>query len=213
MYFKVSVPISPLAQAFGLGIVAANSYVSYHASASLSTLVSVIVIYTLVLTPSEYCMLFASLLSLWRLAGVMTFTVDIRAVQSLGPVALFALLALTLVKLASSSDVSQLLTLLDVKLLDPPILYLKILDQTVAYFSWEHASPERLLQEYQIEINNVIIGSCQPHERSIGIPGLRPNTVYRVRIWANSNTRGKVPSSHLMFKTLDRPSGTFYSSS
>ncbi|KAI0221215.1 hypothetical protein L0F63_003253, partial [Massospora cicadina] len=61
-------------------------------------------------------------------------------------------------KLSVSVDNTQLLTLFNVKLLDPPVLYLKVLDQTAAYFSWEHSSPERHIVNHMSEQLDTYMG-------------------------------------------------------
>ncbi|KAJ9060001.1 hypothetical protein DSO57_1035543 [Entomophthora muscae] len=199
----ITLPDSPAARLIYVIIITANAIVSYRLPSSLQGLLFTCVIYSFLLTDKVICKTLALLLSLFRLSQVFPIPNQLPFWSMLVTYCLSFLICWIMYKLSVSPDNTQLLTLFNVKLLDPPILYLKILDQTAAYFSWEHSSPERHLLSYEIEINNVIIGHCEPNERSIGIPSLRPNTIYRIRIWANSRTRGRAPSSYLMFKTLE----------
>lgn len=205
-FFDISFPDSPAARGLYVAIILVNALVSYRLPSSLQGLLMTILIYTLLLTGSVTSHHLALLVSVARLSLLLT-PAQVPLSSMLVTYALSFLLCWILYKLSMSVDNQHLLMLFNVKLADPPRIYLRILDHNAAYIGWDH-QPDRTLVGYDFEINHTIVGHAEPHEKAIALCQLAPNTTYRLRLWANSRTRGRSPSSFLMFRTLEALSGS-----
>ncbi|KAJ2391816.1 hypothetical protein GGI05_002840, partial [Coemansia sp. RSA 2603] len=62
--------------------------------------------------------------------------------------------------------------------------------------------PEARIAHYDVEVNGHIVGSCKPSESFTKIHGLRPATMYQLRLWAVSESRGRSPSLPIFVNTL-----------
>ncbi|KAJ2787821.1 hypothetical protein GGI15_000390 [Coemansia interrupta] len=62
--------------------------------------------------------------------------------------------------------------------------------------------PEARVAYYDVEVNGHIVGSCKPSESYSKIQGLRPATMYQLRLWAVSESRGRAPSLPVFVSTL-----------
>lgn len=56
---------------------------------------------------------------------------------------------------------------------------------------------------YEIELNGHVVGKCKAPEEQITIYGLAPATIYQIRLWAISNSRGRTPSMPVFVRTID----------
>ncbi|KAJ1724827.1 hypothetical protein LPJ53_000963 [Coemansia erecta] len=62
--------------------------------------------------------------------------------------------------------------------------------------------PEARIAYYDVEVNGHIVGSCKPSESYSKIQGLKPATMYQLRLWAVSESRGRAPSLPIFVSTL-----------
>ncbi|KAK9727363.1 hypothetical protein K7432_001896 [Basidiobolus ranarum] len=83
----------------------------------------------------------------------------------------------------------------------PPVIYIKNVKETGTSIYW--TLPEKpSIERYLIEINGVIAGESDKQETSVEILGLSPNTWYKIRVWAVSNSRIRTSSQCIGIKTL-----------
>ncbi|KAJ2229864.1 hypothetical protein IWW45_006022 [Coemansia sp. RSA 485] len=62
--------------------------------------------------------------------------------------------------------------------------------------------PEARVSRYDIEVNSHVVGSCKAADSYTKIQGLRPATMYQLRVWAVSQSRGRSPSLPVFVSTL-----------
>ncbi|KAJ2878605.1 hypothetical protein FB639_003333, partial [Coemansia asiatica] len=62
--------------------------------------------------------------------------------------------------------------------------------------------PEAQVARYDIEVNGHIVGSCKATDSFTKIQGLKPSTMYQLRVWAISQSRGRSPSLPVFVSTL-----------
>ncbi|ORX95128.1 hypothetical protein K493DRAFT_337499 [Basidiobolus meristosporus CBS 931.73] len=83
----------------------------------------------------------------------------------------------------------------------PPVIYIKNIKETGTSIYW--TLPEKpSVEKYLIEINGMLAGESDKQETSVEIMGLSPDSWYKIRVWAVSNSRIRTPSQCIVIKTL-----------
>ncbi|KAJ2607725.1 hypothetical protein EV177_005352 [Coemansia sp. RSA 1804] len=61
--------------------------------------------------------------------------------------------------------------------------------------------PEARVSRYEIEVDGHIVGHCKPEDGLARIQGLNPASMYQLRVWAISKSRGRAPSLPVFVST------------
>ncbi|KAJ2548435.1 hypothetical protein EV175_004833, partial [Coemansia sp. RSA 1933] len=61
--------------------------------------------------------------------------------------------------------------------------------------------PEARVSWYEIEVDGHIVGECKPEDGHARIQGLDPASMYQIRVWAISASRGRAPSLPVFVST------------
>ncbi|KAI9296726.1 hypothetical protein K502DRAFT_363897 [Neoconidiobolus thromboides FSU 785] len=202
--FEIQFPETTSAKGFYLSIILLNALLSFRLPSSLQGLFLTCIVYALLLSGKSITKFLALLFSIIRVVLALSFTVNVSIWTILVTYSLSIMLCWILYKISVSIDNKQLLHLFNVRLMEPPSLFLRLLQHNSAHIIWEHPL-DRYIDGYHVEVNNHIICRCDAHERAVSIPNLRPNCTYRIRIWAFSRTRGKAASLYISFHTPKEP--------
>ncbi|KAJ1797453.1 hypothetical protein LPJ59_003131 [Coemansia sp. RSA 2399] len=61
--------------------------------------------------------------------------------------------------------------------------------------------PEARVSWYEIEVDGHIVGDCKPEDGHARVQGLNPASMYQIRVWAISESRGRAPSLPVFVST------------
>ncbi|KAJ2848121.1 hypothetical protein GGI22_005800, partial [Coemansia erecta] len=61
--------------------------------------------------------------------------------------------------------------------------------------------PEARVSLYEIEVDGHIVGDCKPEDGHARVQGLNPASMYQIRVWAISKSRGRAPSLPVFVST------------
>ncbi|KAJ2569790.1 hypothetical protein IW140_002871 [Coemansia sp. RSA 1813] len=61
--------------------------------------------------------------------------------------------------------------------------------------------PEACVSWYEIEVDGHVVGDCKPEDGHARVQGLNPASMYQIRVWAISASRGRAPSPPIFVST------------
>jgi predicted nucleic acid-binding Zn-ribbon protein len=187
-------------------IILTNGLLSFYFPYSSLGLTFTVLVYGLLVTASPTAKALASVLTVARINTIWDFPFRLSS-YGLSIVYLLIFLILVVIQRVFVSILDTFTFVCDVfgiQIPEQTRIYTRKIHWDRAYFCWPKPK-NYFISKFLIEMNGVLVGECSPLEEFIGFTGLKPDTIYRLRIWAVSYSRGTAPSKYFAFKTLKPP--------